>query len=224
MASVEKVKDSHIADIINIFNLKSIKCVMIGTLVSFLLGLTLTILIVSYFLMDRMFVKINDRYLNNFIVEPIRVRNENSTEVFKIRQKVMLNKLIENSITVLENTLQLQNNFKNLGRYIEIDENYKKTKEELEAKQKIIDKIIYFNHNLMKNPSNSNLDLIKDQTYNWRNILVEYSQSTNISAKQTEIALFDINNDVSLNFINSGVFGFILSKFFIQVNCYILIK
>lgn len=106
---------------INIFSLKSIKCVIISVFLFFLITLVVALAFTIYFIMDGLYDKITDKYLNNYIIEPIRVSNENYTAIITTRKKVIGDIMIENHLSNLQSSIDLNFNYPELSEYLKVN-------------------------------------------------------------------------------------------------------
>lgn len=109
-------------EMLNIFKMKSIKCMLITTIFILIGILITTLFLAEYFLLRYIYSLINDKYLNSFIIEPIRVNNENYTEILLIRERVINNMFVESNLKNLELAIKFGSNQDILfNNYLKID-------------------------------------------------------------------------------------------------------
>lgn len=77
---------------------KSIKFVFILVIVLFILVLIISLILSFFVIMQNVYSKINDNYLNNFILAPMQEIQENFTAILEIRMKTLDNILVESSL------------------------------------------------------------------------------------------------------------------------------
>lgn len=97
-------------EMLNIFKMKSIRCMLITTIMILIGILIASLYLAEYFLLRYIYSLINDKYLNSFIIEPIRVNNENYTEILLIRERVINNIFVEANLKNLEIALKYNTN------------------------------------------------------------------------------------------------------------------
>ena len=93
-------------NIFSVFRLKSIKCVFIGVILFFLLVLISAVIISNFFILSTLYDKINNQDLNAYIIEPVRMKNENFTEILNIRIRTINEILLESKLINLQISME----------------------------------------------------------------------------------------------------------------------